>query len=179
LLYLCTAHIILADVFFVFVQWRCQLGDPSISHRYLYYITEIFRMLFGWSRRPFVWSCNICIGGAMPLSWQFSYPDHQLDQVPFDYIYICIGGATSLPWHEHKWNSCVNPYNRKYLQCVTFINIWLSEMITSVGYPDVWYLAHSGLFERLTTTLIFQRTFVTSLPHKSFSFHCILFLFLF
>jgi len=50
-------------------------------------------------------------------------------------------------------------------------------MIASIGYTEVWYLVHWCCFERLTTTLILQRTFVTNLPSpcKSFIFRRILF----
>ena len=70
----------------------------------------------------------------------------------------------------------VNSHNRK---CITVINIWLPGMIASFGYKELWFLVHWCRFERLTTTVILQRIFVTSLPSacKSFIFslHFLLF----
>jgi len=50
---------------------------------------------------------------------------------------------------------------------------------SQVLVAEVWYLVHWCRLERLTTTLILQRTFVTSLllPCKWFIFRCILFQF--
>ena len=94
------------------------------------------------------------------------------------HLFVSSNSASAVPRRYLGPNTsgitCVNSHNRK---CVTFINIWLSEMIASVGYTEVWFLVHWCHFERLTTTLILQRTFVASLPlqSKSFIFCCILF----